>query len=68
MTMVDLTVAVFFSAGSAGEKEAVPAIVLQVGLAAAAPLGEAINPSGSNIAAATNIPATLRILQFPSGQ
>ena len=67
MVMVGFTFVVALGAGSAGEKVAVPLAFLQV-VPPAAPAGEAIKPSGNTIAAASNTPASLRILRIPSGR
>jgi RNA polymerase sigma factor (sigma-70 family) len=62
---VERTVLVLVSFGNAGLNVAVPLSVLHF-VPPTAPAGEAINPTGSIIAAINTTPATLRILYFPS--
>lgn len=62
---VGLTNTLLFSAGSAGDRLAVPLIVLQVGLAAAAPACEAVNPRGSNAVHTNKTPENLRMWRSP---
>src|SRR3954454_6350995 len=64
---VDFTFVVLVRSGNGGLNVALPAAVLHVGVAAAAPPGaDARNaPAGSANAAAKRTPATLRILNLP---